>query len=318
MTQQPLAILDLGTNTFHLLVVHGAKIISDVKRPVRIGLGGINAGIIHDDAVERSINCLRDYRLLISEKGAKHGVALATSAFRNAKNGNEVAELLERETGIAVNIISGEQESALIYEGIRFGMNLGKEKALIVDIGGGSVEFIIGNGNGILWKESFETGGQRLIEMFQDSDPISDRSVSAVGQHLEKVLSGLSAPMASLMPSVLIGSSGSFDTLSEMHCIRKGIAYEPGPETPLDFLSLETLCAELVAADRNQRMQMPGMIELRVDMIVVASILIQFICRRYPFNRLRVSGYSLKEGLWSMLLQNHMDKFPRIRISPLS
>ena len=318
MTQQPLAILDLGTNTFHLLLVRGAKIVADVKRPVRIGKGGINDGFINDEAVERAITCLRDYRSMTIDYGVNYGVALGTSAFRNARNGMEIAKILEWESGIPINIISGEQESALIYEGIRFGMNLGNEKSLMVDIGGGSVEFIIGDNSGIIWKESFETGGQRLIELFQDSDPISDRSVKAVEKHLEKSLEGLSAPMASFMPSVLIGSSGSFDTLSEMYCLRKGIDYVSGPETPLDFSTMENLCAELISADRKQRMQMPGMIELRVDMIVVASILIRFICRNYTFKKLRVSGYSLKEGLWSMLLQNQMDRFPSIRISPLS
>jgi len=318
MTQQPTAILDLGTNTFHLLVVHGAKILADVKRPVRIGKGGINDGFINNEAVERAIGCLHDYRSLGFDYGVGRGVALGTSAFRNARNGEEIAKILERESGIPINIISGEQESALIYEGIRFGMNLGNEKSLMVDIGGGSVEFIIGDNSGILWKESFETGGQRLIELFQDSDPISAGSVTTVEQHLEKTLKGLAAPMASFMPSVLIGSSGSFDTLSEMHCIRKGIDYVPGPETPLDFPTMENLLTELISTDRAQRMQMPGMIELRVDMIVVASILIRFICRSYTFKNLRVSGYSLKEGLWSMLLQNQMDKFPSIRISPLS
>lgn len=318
MTHQPLAILDLGTNTFHLLIVQGSKILADYKHPVRIGKDGINSGFITDEAIDRARICLLEYRKKFSDFGVKHSVALGTSAFRNAKNGAQIAEILERDSGIAVNIISGEHESALIYEGIKHGMNLGSERSLMVDIGGGSVEFIIGDANEILWKDSIETGGQRLIELFQNSDPISEKSVSAVEHHLEKTLRCLSDPMTYFKPSILVGSSGSFDTLSEMYCIREGIPYTPGPETPLDFSTLEDLCVDLISSDRKQRMRMPGMIELRVDMIVVAAILIRFICRRFTFKRIRVSGYSLKEGLWSTLLQNQMDRFPTIRISSLS
>jgi len=98
--------------------------------------------------------------------------AFGTSALRNAKNGQDVAELLTKESGIPVKIISGEEEAAFIYAGVKEAVKMGVETSMVVDIGGGSIEFIIGNEQRIFWKHSFEIGAQRLLERFQKNDPI--------------------------------------------------------------------------------------------------------------------------------------------------
>ena len=291
------SIIDLGTNTFHLLIADQTTHLYEERRPVRIGMGGINRNTITPEALDRAVQCLKEYRQKSDEFGVKKLIAIGTSALRNAENVKYVSETIYRETGIEVKVISGDQEAELIYDGIRSGMNLGDDHSIIVDIGGGSVEFIIANQQKILWKVSLEAGGQRLMERFQKNDPILAEEIVAVEQHLGEQLNEVFKAIESYRPQVLVGSSGSFDTLSEIWCLKNDLNYQPGPETPLTLEGFQSVALELIAMDRAGRMKVPGMIELRVDMIVVAIVLIRFLIERSGINQLRVSGYSLKEGV---------------------
>lgn len=299
---RPFSILDLGTNTFHLLVSEGNRVVYEERRPVRIGMGGINRNMITGEAIDRAVACLRDYKKMSDSLGSSGIYAIGTSAFRNALNAAQVVETIRSETGIEVKIISGEQEAELIYDGIRSGMRLTEEVSMIVDIGGGSVEFIITGKSGICFKVSLETGGQRLMELFQKNDPIRPEEILAVEGHLEEKLAGVLKAVELFRPEILIGSSGSFDTLSEIWCLKNAMPYVPGPETPLTIEGFHTVSGELMQLNRAGRMAIPGMIALRVDMIVVACVLIRFLLRKTPVKDLRVSGYSLKEGVrWRLL-----------------
>lgn len=292
-----ISVIDLGTNTFHLLVAEGAKSIYEERRPVRIGMGGINRNTITPEALERAVNCLKDYKKKSTDLGAEKIVAIGTSALRNAENVEFITNTIRRETGIEIKVISGNQEAELIYDGIRSGMDLGKDNSMIVDIGGGSVEFIIADQNHIAWKISLETGGQRLMEMFQKNDPIHTQEIQSVKNHLNQQLKDVLKAVGQFRPKTLIGSSGSFDTLSEIWCLKNNLPYEAGPETSLTIEGFLEVTQELLISDRSQRMKIPGMIELRVDMIVVACILIRFLIEQTGIRSLRVSGYSLKEGV---------------------
>ena len=297
----PVAAIDLGTNTFHLLIRDGSKVLAEERRPVRLGLGGINHGQITPEAEARALACLTDYSRLARLNGVESILAIGTSALRNAYNGREVAGRLTALTGIPIRIISGDEEAALIWEGIRSGMDLGRETNLIVDIGGGSVEFIFADQRQVFWKKSLEAGGQRLLDRFQPDDPISGEQIEEISEYLKGVLAPLSDPMRSFDPITLVGSSGSFDTFSEMYCHRIGQSYSPGPETPLTLDGLQAIMDDVIRLNRAERMEMPGMIELRVDMIVVACVVIRQILAMHPFRELRVSGYSLKEGMMATL-----------------
>lgn len=296
------AVIDMGTNTFHLLVSEGTKALLEERRPVRVGMGGINRCLIAADAQERAMACMMDYARLAKGFGVEKIRAIATSAFRNASNGAEVAQQIQDAAGIEIKIIDGDEEARLIWEGIRSGMSLGSVRHLIVDIGGGSVEFSVCDGEEIFWKRSLEIGGQRLMELFQETDPIQPDHLRQMEDYLDQQLSVVGEALRHHRPEVLIGASGSFDTFSEIHCHREGIAYMSGPETPITLLALNGLLEEMIAKDRQQRMAIPGMISLRVDMIVAASVLIRRLMALYPFARLRVSGYSLKEGVRATML----------------
>lgn len=303
---QRIAIIDLGTNTFHLLIAELSghqppALLHREKQPVKIGKGGINQGIITDEARQRALACLRAFKNKMDEWGVETIRAIGTSALRSAGNGPAVVEAIQRETGIAINLISGDQEAEYIYYGVRSAMDLGVENSLIVDIGGGSVEFIIANHRGISWKQSFDVGAQRLLEKFHKHDPIRPEEISALEDFLQQSLEPLFQQLQSYQPKVLVGSSGTFDTLSEIYCIRKNIPYAENPETPLTLNAFGEIHSELISKNRADRMKIPGMIEMRVDMIVAASCLIKFLLDRFAFHQVRVSTYSLKEGVLASL-----------------
>lgn len=299
------AIIDMGTNTFHLMLAtitsEGFIINYREKVPVKIGMGGINEGYITKEGIERAVKAMKDFKATIQDARIENALAFGTSALRNAKNGEEVIKRIESESGIKTQIISGTQEAEYIYNGARASMDMGSEKSLIMDIGGGSVEFIIGNEKEIFWSHSFEIGGQRLLEKFQKHDPIAKEEVEDLFNFFVKELVLLLAELKTHNPKTLIGSSGTFDTLSDIYCWKNNLPLKDTPETPFSMDAFDDIYEEFLRKDRSARMQIPGMIEMRVDMIVVACCLIKFLLSSHEFDRIRVSSYSLKEGVLASL-----------------
>lgn len=305
------AIIDLGTNTFQLLIVEqegeNYKIIHEDSYAAKIGKGGISLGIITEEGIQRGIKGLQYFQQIFEKEGItnENVFATATSAVRNAKNGSEFCQRVLNETGIKIQVISGEQEATLIYEGVKLGMDIGLEPSMIVDIGGGSVEFIICDQNRVMYKQSFEIGGQRLMDKFMTTDPISPRSVTSLKDYLEEQLLPLTNAVHQYAPVCIIGSAGSFETLIDIFFV-KTYGQLPPPEQ----ISFELPIAEfydsfykLVSKNHNERMAIGGMKELRVDMIVVGACLIDFILKRFDIQQIKVSNYALKEGVLSKLLK---------------
>lgn len=297
-----IAIIDMGTNTFHLLVADeragGFRIVHRDRLSVKIGMGGINRGLITSDAIQRAQLALQSFKNTIDTMKVGRVYAYGTSALRNAANRREIVDTIAGLTGIEVNLISGDQEAEFIYQGVRSALNLGTDKSLIIDIGGGSVEFIIADNHRIFWKESIEIGAQRLLEKFQRHDPILPAEVASLDNFFTQKLNSLKAAMHLHPPVALVGSSGTFDTLSDIFCETHGIHKTPDEiETPLTIEGFYDIYHDLLTKNREQRMLIPGMIEMRVDMIVVACCLIRHILEAHSFLRIRVSTYSLKEGV---------------------
>lgn len=304
------AIIDLGSNTFHLLIVEKIvdKIHTLVKEqiPTKIAKAGINQGIITDEATERALAVLRFFRQQIETHGVPlaHIRALGTSAIRNAKNSSEFCKTVENETGIIIEVISGEREAELIYKGVRQALDLGEIPSLIMDIGGGSVEFIICNASRIFWKQSFEIGGQRLLEKFVHSDPISPSAIQRMNNYFQEQLLPLVNAAHQYAPQTLVGSSGSFDTLVDMDFMHRFNHLPDAQETSFDYLIEEFYRAYelLTTLNRGERMAIPGMIELRVDMIVPGVVLIVHVLKSLNISQIRCSTYALKEGILKWIL----------------
>ena len=301
------AIIDMGTNTFHLLIVgwkeSSYEILLRDRLPVRIGVGGINQNVITKEGVSRAVNALVQFKNKMDEYGITDVFAFGTSALRNAENSREVISKIKDATGIETKIISGDEEARFIFNGVNLALNLGKEKSLVIDIGGGSVEFIIGNGEKIFWKQSFEIGAQRLLERFQKHDPILPSEIESLTNFFKESLAPLFEVMKTYSPKILAGSSGTFDTLSDIYCIQSGIERKDSPETPLTIDAFKKIHPEIISKNRAERVQIPGMIEMRVDMIVVACCLVKFILDNFQFEQIRVSSYSLKEGVLASLIK---------------
>jgi len=305
-----LGIIDLGTNTFHLLIVEkngdAVKTIFHESRPARIGLGGINQRIIHPDATGRALNILHYFREKLDEFEVKETDthAFGTSAIRNASNREDFCSQIKQETGISITVIDGNREAEYIYYGVRYGTDLGDYPSLIMDIGGGSVEFIIGNQSQIFWKQSFEVGGQRLMEKFMRNDPLSQGDRRNLYNHFEENLIPLANAVHQYAPNKLVGSSGTFDTLIDIDYHYRSNAWPPKTQT--DFqLSIEEFYRiyELILSGNHEaRMNIPGMIELRVDMIVVAVCLVDYVLKTHGIRQIQVSSYALKEGVIAELL----------------
>ena len=184
MHMNKIAIIDMGTNTFHLLTAEktasGYRVIHREHEAVKIGRAGINEGFIAEDACKRALQAMTRFKSTIRRENVTQVFAFGTSAMRNANNGLALTKEIQSATGIAVRIISGEEEADLIFDGVKAALNFGDEKTLVLDIGAGSVEFIIGDRRHVFWKGSFEIGGQRLLEKFQKSDPIAAHEIKAL------------------------------------------------------------------------------------------------------------------------------------------
>ncbi len=311
MSTRKAALIDMGTNTFHLLLVEingvGFKTIYKEKIAVKLGQGGISQNQLAPEAQKRAFHTLKHFKNLIDGEHIDQVFAFATSAVRNAENGAEFVEKVREDIGIHINVISGEQEAQLIYEGINLSGSLNGHTNLMMDIGGGSVEFIIGTSQEVFWKRSFEIGGQRLLDAFHYHDPILPEEVEKLEAYCQEKLQPLIEAIQLYKPTGLVGASGTFDTLTDIYFESMLQCKLTGQHVfELPTVDFERIFQLLKTKNRSQRLQIPGMIPMRVDMIVVASCLIEFILRYVPVEAIVCSHYSLKEGAVSRLLAGNV------------
>ncbi len=304
----PQAVIDLGTNTFHLLIAErhpdGTQhTLFRESRPAKIGKGGIDQRIITDEAMERALVVLRYFRQKLDEFDIDPATvqAIGTSAIRVARNQAVFVERVRLETGIHIRVISGDEEASLIYAGIRAAGALDEQTALVVDIGGGSVEFILGTQDRVFWQQSFEIGGQRLLERYMP-DPslaISPTAVRRLPDFFREQLLPLQNAVHQYPPSVLVGSSGSFDTLVDLWYWHDHSQWPPAEQSTFTLPVTEFYRSyeHLLVGNQAERMALPGMIDLRVDMIVVAVVLIDYLLKTFGLTEIRTSTWSLKEGV---------------------
>jgi exopolyphosphatase/guanosine-5'-triphosphate,3'-diphosphate pyrophosphatase len=307
-TEQKVAVMDLGTNTFHLLIAEGTassyREIVHEHIAAKLGEGGINKGIIQPAAFERGVNTMKKFQLDIEASHISQVRAIATSALRNAANGQQFIDEVKTQTGINIEIIDGEEEAFYIYKGVKLGGGLSDQTSLIMDIGGGSVEFILGNEDGILWKQSFEIGAARLMDKFHQTDPIPSASINKLHAYLEEHLADLFAEAAKHSIDTLIGSSGAFETFVEVIELQKGNPFELKKVKNYTFLpdDLTSVTDQLITSSHQERKATPGIIPIRIDMIVVASLITRFVMQKLGIDRVCMCSNSLKEGVLAEML----------------
>ncbi|HEX2396436.1 MAG TPA: hypothetical protein VHI78_13900 [Bacteroidales bacterium] len=306
-----ISVIDLGTNTFNLLIVETGedqayKIIYNNKLPVKLGKSGIDKKEIRPDAITRGMNALERHLNTIQEFKSDKTYAFATSGIRSARNGEQFVKMIHQRFGMEVEIISGDREAELIYHGVKQAVNLNEEKVLILDIGGGSVELIIADKETIFWKKSYPLGVARLLAKFKPSDPISIEEIEFISNYLEERLSDLFEEFRKHKIHTLVGASGSFETIAAM--IR---ADDPSFESEtgtipqsveIDLTDFENLYQKLINSTLKERKQMKGLESMRLEMIVVATLIVKFILQKLKITRLVQSNFALKEGVVYELL----------------
>lgn len=300
------AIIDMGTNTFNLLVAetngdNHYDTIHNSKCFVKLGEGGIDRKFIAPEAWERGLKAIESHMMTISTFNVDKVFAFATSATRDAENGASFVDEILKQHTLKVNIINGDQEALLIYHGVRQAIDLGNEINLILDIGGGSNELILCNVNQAFWKHSFNLGVQRLLNQFKPSEPITPDEINKVEMFLEVELKTLFDASATYPPIRLIGSSGSFDTYRSLLANSGVIPFSNNISTEIPAEGYLQLHQNLLKSTREERLAMKGMEPIRVDFIVLASIFTNFIVNRLGIKSIFQSNYALKEGaLWEI------------------
>jgi len=298
-----IAAIDLGTNTFNLLVADAdAKNFREIyrdKKAVKLGQHGITQHKIPDDAIVRGISAIKEYIKIITPPGIDKILAVATSAVRSTENGVAFTKTLNNEFGLDIRIIDGDKEAELIYYGIRKAVPLNSENVLILDIGGGSNEFIIGNVSRISWKKSFPLGTARLLELFNLSNPLTYLEIENVLNYFEKEIKPLTEAINIYPIKTLVGSSGSFDTLANIYNIEKNKLPVSAETTFLKFHKPELLklCSKIIHSTVEERNVMQGMDLMRIEMLPLAALFIQFIINKTNVTEIIQSAYSIKEGI---------------------
>lgn len=293
-----IAAIDLGTNTFHLIIAEKINdkmnILYKTNKPVKLGEDITKEDRIIPNAFERGVNCLKEFKAALDEYKVVTVRAVATSGVRSASNGQEFIDTVKRETGIRINIIDGEEEANLIYEGVKYSGAI-QGKSLIIDIGGGSTEFIFCDEQGFYWKKSFDIGAARLMQKFFKSDPINELDQENIRLHLEETLTELISFGKDFGASTLIGSAGAFETYSAM--LNPSIDINRIANAPIDIHAYHQLSEKLINATHQERSEMPNLIPLRVDMIVMAAIITNYILAELDFKEIALSTYDLKIGV---------------------
>ena len=302
-----IAILDLGTNTFQLLIANiidnKPVFVFEESIAVTLGEGAIEKGYISEAAFDRGLSALKQFKKSIDQYQVNLVRAAATSALRTASNGAGFLEKIKSETGIIPEIITGEREAELIYQGVRAAINMGDEKCLIIDIGGGSVEFIICNKEEVFWKRSYNIGVARLIEQFHHSDPISEADIIELNLYLESTLSELKTQTKIQKPELLIGSAGAFETFATLIDPQFKASFT-NPKINIELRDFERASELILNSSHADRSKNHAIIPVRVDMIIMATLITKYILNQFAFKALKLSTYSLKEGLLFEFIKN--------------
>ena len=306
---QRIAIIDLGTNTFNLLIVDHVKeakpkIVFKNKIPAKLGAGGFADKKIKPKAFRRGLEAMRIHKETIDKLEGCSIHAFGTSALRDATNSNEFTNKVYQENGIKVNIISGEREAELIYTGVSKALDIGPKPQLIMDIGGGSTEFIIADRKQILWKHSFDLGISRIWESLAPSDPLHEGDIIALGKVLDINLGLLDSAIKQFPVEGLIGSSGSFESLAKLILISQGREYNFAKNTCYSFKlnELQAIHNVLIKSTKNERGKMKGLVKYRLDTIPLASVFVMYIISRLKIKEIRLSTYALREGVMSEMI----------------
>ena len=289
------AVIDLGTNTFNLLIVQvnegEIQVLHNEKEGVALGMGGINNQLISPEALDRALNALIRFKCVCENHGVSLIKAIGTSAIRDAKNATDFLKIVKVNVGIDIEIVSGQREAELIYKGIAASHNF-EDDSLIMDIGGGSTEFISANQLGIHDMVSMNIGVSRIFQLFDLSDPLAITDVF----HIEKWLDTHAGTFfENRKEKVLIGASGSFETFYEL--IHNEQFPEKNKSIEISIDHLTEILEQIISSTQEERNRNEWIVPIRKKMAPIAAVKTRWVLKQIPATKIFISPYSLKEGV---------------------
>lgn len=289
------AVIDLGTNTFNLLIVQvnegEIQVLHNEKEGVALGMGGINNQLISPEALDRALSALKRFKRVCENHRVSLIKAIGTSAIRDAKNAADFLKIVKVNVGIDIEIVSGQREAELIYKGIAASHNF-EDDSLIMDIGGGSTEFISANQLGIHDMISMNIGVSRIFQLFDLSDPLTITDVF----HIEKWLDTHAGTFfENRKEKVLIGASGSFETFYEL--IHNEQFPEKNKSIEISIDHLTEILEQIISSTQEERDRNEWIVPIRKKMAPIAAVKTRWVLKQIPATKIFISPYSLKEGV---------------------
>ncbi len=302
---RPLAAIDIGTNSFHLIVAdldprkRRFKILDREKEIVRLGSGPSDMKYLTEGAMTRGTETLRRFKVIASAARAPIR-AVATSAVREALNRNEFARRVRNETGITIEIASGVEEARLIYLGVLQALPVYSRRILLVDIGGGSTEFLIGEQRKILYDNSVKLGAVRLTERFFSSASLKQKAVRECREYIRLAMNPVIRAIRREGYEMAVGTSGTISSIASMVArLRREDRTVSGLNnysfSKADFVKV--LDAILGAKDASERAALPGLDAGRADIIVAGALILEQVFKELGIESMTVSEYALREGI---------------------
>jgi exopolyphosphatase/guanosine-5'-triphosphate,3'-diphosphate pyrophosphatase len=297
-----IAAIDIGTNSIHMIVVRvrpdlSFEVIDREKDMVRLGAGGLDGRSLTEAAVRAALQTLAKFKRLADSHKVDEIVATATSATREADNGGDFIAEVRRQTGIGIRVISGTEEARLIHLAAGYGVDVGGTTAVVIDIGGGSVEITLGTASHLTLGKSFKVGVIRLTERFVQSDPLGRSQERRLVKHLNRELGSYLAQIAARGFARVIGTSGTILSLGALASTAQGSRVEDLRNLRVSAKAIHKVRKQLVEADLEERLAMPGMDPRRADLSVAGSVLLDTILSRLGADELTLCDMALREGL---------------------
>lgn len=304
-----LAAIDLGTNSFHLVVAEtkpngSFRIVASEKEMVRLGESGADMKLLTEEAMERGLACLRRFKAIIAARKVKAIRAIATSAIREAENRDLFIRRARAEVGISIDIVSGVEEGRLVYLGILQALPFFAKRALVIDIGGGSTEYVIGERGSVKYITSLKLGAIRLTKKYALAERPSLRAIENARKHIIGELTPSARVIRKRKYAVAAGSSGTVLAVAAIiAAMKSGTTGSQSLNTRLNnftftIAEVRQVFQKLLAAGSVlDRKRIPGLDERRSDIIIAGTLILEESMRLLGIKELTVSSYALREGI---------------------
>jgi exopolyphosphatase / guanosine-5'-triphosphate,3'-diphosphate pyrophosphatase len=298
-----IAAFDLGSNSFHLLVADALpdgtfEPVVTEKEMLRLGNAVAATGEIGKAHADAAVEVVKRFRAMAESQRADEIVVCATAAFREAKDSLAVVDRIEAEAGVKVRVISGKEESRLIFDAIRASVVIDPGPALALDLGGGSLELMVGGSNGMIWATSLKLGVGRLTAELVRGDPPTGGDCRRVISAVQKAVGPFVPEISRHHPKTAIGSSGTLGALIRLAAARRGgTVPSTVNQLSVSFRELENLAEYLIELTASERAALPGVDAKRADQLPAGALLAITILDAAGLDELIGCEWALREGM---------------------